>query len=128
MADGVLDCGHPETDHAHKAFTPGYGVDRDGRKHCYECCTARDLEHMEATGKLCAYLSSDGKSITNWPGAPLLTVTRETTGSAGGFARHTTITRVWARDRHGAWWHGRGPGRGMYIRMQRSRDNRAGRR
>lgn len=126
MSIELLDCGHPPS--PHESFTTGYGQDREGRKHCYDCCLARDLDRMDRDGVIDAYLSSDGKHVTNWPGSELATVTRETTGSAGGFAGRTTITRVWARDRHGAWWHGRGPGRGMYLRLRRSKDNRAGRR
>lgn len=119
----ILDCGHTESPHS--VITRGYGTDRQGRKHCYACCHARDLAAMQETGKLDAYLSSDGRQITGWPGfAPLLSITREWVTSAGGFAARTPITRVWAVDENGARWHGRGPGRGMYMRLTRSVDAR----
>jgi len=118
MTAELLDCGHevsPHTEH-----TTGYGVDKDGRKLCYDCCARGDREYMAREGKITAYLSDDGKRITTWSGNPLMTVSRESIGSAGGFARSAKITRVWAVDEQGNWWHGRGPGRGMYIRMRRS--------
>lgn len=122
----ILDCGHPESPHSNS--TRGYGRTKDGKTACYDCCTQADLEHMDKEGAIVAYLRGDGKTITNWPGMTLMTVQRATEGSAGGFCARERITRVWATDRHGAWWYGRGPGRNMYIRMRRSVDNRAGRR
>lgn len=128
----TLDCGHvlevPEDTRTTGTGGTGYGRTVDGRTHCYACCHQTDMARMDADGRITAYLASDGRTITTWPGLPLLTVTREWQIDASGFCRGTRITRVWARDRHGAWWHGRGPGRCMYIRMMRSRDNRAGRR
>lgn len=118
----LLDCGHVESPHGE--YTSGYGYDRAGKRYCYDCCSSRDMRHMEETGEICAYLASDGKTVTGWPGFVLLHVTREWVTSAGGFARHTAITRVWARDRNGNMWHGRGLGRGMYMRLRRSVDKR----
>lgn len=122
----TLDCGHPES--LHSSITRGYGQDRDGKRHCYACCLSRELEAMDRDGRINAYLSSDGRHITDWPGGILAVVMRTTVTDAGGFCRGTQITRVWAQDRHGAWWHGRGSGRGMFMRLRRSRDNRVGRR
>jgi hypothetical protein len=118
MKPNLLDCGHPESDHSD--FTTGYGKDAEGRKYCYACCTARDKDAMKADGQITAYLSSDGKTVTNWPGNTLATVMSEREGSAGGFAARTTVTRIWARAEDGSLWHGRGPGRGMYLRLRRS--------
>ena len=118
----LLDCGHPES--VHSPITSGWGTDADGKRYCYDCCTAKDFAYMAEHGRISAYLSEDGKRVTNWPGRTLMHVTRETASSAGGFATHTTISRVWARAVDGAWWYGRGPGRGMYIRMHRSKAKR----
>ena len=117
MTPEMLDCGHPESDHSD--FTRGYGKDAEGHRYCYDCCHARDLDSMARDGRIDAYLSSDGNSITNWPGNKLATVMQEYQTSAGGFARRTEITRVVARAADGSLWHGRGPGRGMYIRLRR---------
>ncbi len=121
----ILDCGHVESPHSD--ITRGYGTDSAGKRHCYACCQKADLATMAETGRIAAYLSSDGKSITNWPGLPLMHVTAEWETSAGGFARRTQITRVRATAADGSKWYGRGPGRGMYIRMHRAARPRSGR-
>lgn len=118
----ILDCGHTASEHS--TFTTGYGTDANGKRHCYDCCQERDTAYMRERGRIDAYLSSDGKTVTGWPGYALLTVTREWITSAGGFAACTPITRVWAADDAGTRWHGRGPGRGMYMRLTRSVDAR----
>ncbi len=118
MTSELLTCGHPES--LHSDITRGYGKDASGDTYCYDCCTSRDLATMADTGRIDAYLSSDGNRITNWPGRVLATVTAEWETSAGGFARRTMITRVTARAADGSMWYGRGPGRGMYIRLRRS--------
>lgn len=118
----TLDCGHVLS--RVDTSMAGYGRDHDGHTHCYTCCHVRDLERMDATGELTGYLSCDGRTVTNWPGGVLAFVTHEWETPAGGFCGRTKITRVWARDTHGRMWHGRGPGRGMYLRLHRSRDKR----
>lgn len=120
MTTELLECGHETSPHDSN-FTTGYGKDESGNRYCYACCQQRDIDAMRKDGRIMAYLSSDGKTITGWPGYKLATVISERETSAGGFARHTKITRVWARDTDGLLWHGRGPGRGMYIRLYRSR-------
>lgn len=76
-----------------------------------------DLAHMAKGLKLCAYLSLDGKGITNWPGGKLATVTviTESWHNIGG-----KLTRVWAIDDMGQWWYGTTPGKGMYCRLRLS--------
>ena len=119
MTEQLLDCGHPESPHSE--LTTGYGTDSDGRRHCYDCCLARDLAYMSEHGKLSAYLSGDGKSITTWPGGKLADVIDLWQTSAGGFLCGVKIARVRARSVSGEMWHGRGPGRGMYIRMTKTK-------
>lgn len=61
----VLECGHEPSEHA--AFTTGYGRDKDGNRHCYECCAKNDREAMIRDGRATLYLTDKG--ITNWPGS-----------------------------------------------------------
>jgi hypothetical protein len=69
----LLDCGHEESDHS--SFTSGYGVDKDGKKFCYECCANQDKESMRQYGNIDLYLvinkdqSHNKYSVTNWPGS-----------------------------------------------------------
>lgn len=76
MTTEILDCGHSPSPHFE--FTTGYGVDKDGKKHCYPCCAVTDLNTMDLChqeGKpFSAYVSSDGLHITTWPGDHLATV------------------------------------------------------
>lgn len=116
----ILECGHVESPHA--SFTPGWGTDPETKKrYCYACCHKHDLEHMAKDGRINAYLSGDGLTISNWPGAPLAKVTREWVTSAGGFLSGHTITRIQAVAADGSRWYGRGPGRGMYICIRRAK-------
>lgn len=115
----LLECGHPES--AHLSITRGYGTDKDGKRSCYTCCQAGDIKTMQETGRIDAYLSSDSKTITNWPGMPLARVTEAWETSAGGFKRGMNITRVRAIAADGTRWYGSGPGAGMYIRLRRAK-------
>lgn len=49
----------------------GYGSDREGRKFCYDCCAALDVERMIADGRATLYLvNRDGKwAVVNFPGS-----------------------------------------------------------
>lgn len=116
----MLDCGHMES--PHHASTRGYGTDKDGKRHCYECCHRMDLEALKRERKYGAYLGRDARghwAVSSWPGRVLMYVyaNRVWTTSAGGFARDTKITRFYARDQFGQWWIGQGPGEGMYTRL-----------
>jgi hypothetical protein len=121
----TLDCGHvlvvPEDTKKSGCGGTGYGRTQEGKTRCYTCCLADDILRIARGEPMFAYLSSDGKAVTNWPGGMLMSVTRAWETSAGGFARQTTITRVHARDEFGGLWFGRGPGRGMYIRMRKAK-------
>jgi hypothetical protein len=119
----TLSCGHVLE--AQGAGTTGYARKRDTSECiCYACADDEHRADMQRSGECFAYLDVDGKHITTWSGGKLLTVTREWQTSAGGFAGNVQITRVWARDTAGSMWHGRGPGRGMYVRLKRSVDAR----
>ena len=61
------DCGHVAVASEH---TTGYGVDNEGKKHCFDCCGKRDEKAMQETGKACLYLEKEKGHyvVTNWPG------------------------------------------------------------
>ncbi len=49
-------------------FTTGYGTDKDGNKHCYDCCGEMDRKEMETASKFILYLNSKEMSLGNWCG------------------------------------------------------------
>jgi len=113
--------------------TSGYGCStgvivgetRDGvkieqsRAICYACCHAHDLEQLRDTSKpFTAYVSSDGRQITNWPGAALMRIYSHHTGRAG-FGGNLHYYR--AVDLHGQHWHGKNSGEGMCINLRACR-------
>lgn len=65
MVTDLLDCGHTASEHS--PSTTGYGTDRDGKRHCYDCCAAKERAEMIATGRAVLYLL-DNREITDWPG------------------------------------------------------------
>lgn len=64
----TLDCGHAPS--AHGTYSTCYGTTPDGRRHCYECCSAKERADMVERGKACLYLvkGDSGYEITDWPG------------------------------------------------------------
>lgn len=77
----ILDCGHAPSETT--GLGTGYGVDSEGKKYCHDCCAARELTDIAATGKATLYLSRHevlatncGNSrnahcthkVTDWPG------------------------------------------------------------
>ena len=125
----TLDCGHvldvPESTRSTGTGAAGYARDRDSKTMCYACAAALDRAAIAAGQSMTLYLSSNGQTVSNWPGEAFMVVTRRWQTSAGGFAWRETVTRVWARAFDGTLWYGRGPGPGMYIRMHRSKQRRA---
>ena len=112
--ENLLDCGHAESPHSE--ITRGYGVDAQGKKHCYDCCTARDVADLRDTSRpFTAYISCDGRSVTNWPGRPLMRIYSHHTGRAG-FGGEMHYWR--AVDVHGQHWHGKNSGTGMCINLR----------
>lgn len=84
---------------------------------CYPCSHALDLQRIETANRFTGYLSCDGKHFTAWPGGILGTVCRESESRTGWHG--SKITHVQVRDKHGAYWHGKGAGRGMVITLTR---------
>ena len=114
-ATATLDCGHAPVPSA-SGTTHGTGSD-DGKTYCLSCCEARDRASLVQHGDGTAYLSSDGRTVTGWTGYVLGNVTREYQ-TREGFGGRTT--RVYATI-DGRTYSGRGPGRGMYLRLRSSK-------
>lgn len=52
-------------------ISTGYGSDKDGNKICFDCCGKNDMEqlrNLKPKEKMCLYLNTKNKKITNWPG------------------------------------------------------------
>lgn len=81
---------------------------------CLDCAYEKELRIAETAEHFCAYLSSDGRTITDWAGNALARVTRNWYVS-NNFAG--IVTRVRAVTREGRELYGCCPGEGMYIRM-----------
>lgn len=98
----ILDCGHPVSEH--NDITTGYGVDKDGRKHCYACCAEKDKAYMREHGQIALYLSkTSGKWVVcNWPGSLKFENVYVRTGRHN-IAGHRYDT--WFKF-EGFWWHG----------------------
>lgn len=96
--------------------TPGYGTDPDtGRKLCYSCIHAAEVEDLRTADRFLAYVSRDHRTVTNWPGGVLGTITDYSEGN-----NHRRYVKV--RDVHGAMWHGSGPSEtGDYVNLHRSK-------
>lgn len=109
-----LDCGHEPT----KTDGPGTGYARDneGRKICYDCASKPDIEAVERGEEIWAYVSSDGKKITTWPGNELMRVTYNGTARTGWY--NSEITYIRAIAPNGRRYYGKNGGNGMVIRMK----------
>lgn len=95
----------------------GYGIDAGGGMHCYSCCHLRDISQLkDRTKPFGAYLSSDGKTVSTWPGDALGTV--HSHGVARNGWHGSEIHRFHVQDAHGAWWQAWGPGKGMYCTLR----------
>lgn len=117
----TLDCGHPPTPTDHGGT--GVAYDSQGRSFCYDCANSREAEAFSAADKFTAYLSSDGKNVTTWPGGVLARVQQMSNPAVrytptGG--RYETVYSV-VRDASGNLWYGQGPGCGMYHRLRRAK-------
>jgi hypothetical protein len=98
-------------------FSSPYGIDRAGGLHCLDCCHLRDVQKLKDRGKaFFAYLSQDGRTITNWPGGELGRA--HSVGHSRAGWHGATIYRFHVRDVHGEWWQGRGAGPGMCCTLR----------
>jgi hypothetical protein len=127
----VVDCGHvanpdfflvPDwrkyADTPGKGVTgfPGYGTDKDGKRLCYACIGRNEIESLRTENKIVAYLASDNKTVTNWPGTKLGTVTYVNVPKAA----RKVFVRV--TDVHGGLWYGQGPAEsGTYVSLRKAK-------
>lgn len=119
MADKILDCGHKPS--PHKSFTTGYGYDREGKTHCYDCCAANERQNMLDTGRATLYLVKESEvteseaaklgtlhharwAVTDWPGKLRFPVYHAPRKGAHNMAR--TRYDVWFTGPDGKRWHG----------------------
>lgn len=112
----ILECGHPASE---QGPIHGYGS-KDGKRYCYDCCEQGDREAMRTEDTFSgAYVSSDGRTITNWPGRLLGRVTylarRDGTRSQWG----EYLYSVKVTDVFGQRWYGVGGGRGMWVTLRK---------
>lgn len=98
----MLDCGHEPT--KTNGFGTGYGTDKDGKTHCYQCCANLDREQLTRDGAGMLYLSKDdqGWKVGNWPGTLEF---RTGTPRKGRHNIARTRYDVWFRF-DGSLWHG----------------------
>lgn len=116
---GPLHCGHT-FDRDAAPFTDGSAILDDGSRICYDCATAADRSAMrDATpgDRFTAYVSSDGRTLTSWPGRELGTV-------VGWGERHpwsNSRRYVSVRDVNGGRWRGTAEP-GMWASLRRCAD------
>jgi len=114
--DTVLYCGHKESERG--SITVGYGVDKDGKAHCYACCLKEDLRFMRRVGRCTAYLSEDSRKITTWPGEVISDKVLILSKGRDSFGGERTYFRFMF---DGQVWSGFGMGPGMYLRAKRTK-------
>jgi len=90
-----------------------------GERFCYPCADDRERGFFHTASKFTGYLSSDGTKFTTWTGGELARVAGLTESRRAGFGRGLAYVTAIAPD--GSSWHGKGAGRGMVLRMHRSR-------
>ena len=114
----LLDCGHAESPHS--SFTSGYGIDTEGKKHCYDCCLKNDKDSMRETGKCFAYHSQkNGKpNIINWPGGVISDKVSILKMMCDNFGGERTYLRF---KFEGEIWSGFSLGAGTYLRAKRTK-------
>jgi hypothetical protein len=110
----MLDCRHVSS-------TPAaYATLRDGgAKICDECSASHDWIDALQTGRLFAYLATDG-SITSWPGVAYGAAKAHVSAPRRvGFGRRIYV--AW-RGPDGWIWSGSGPAdSGSYVRLRRTK-------
>lgn len=114
----TLDCGHVATPNG---VGTGYAVDREGRTLCYPCADAQQVAEVaeaQPGARFVAYVSTDGATVTTWPGGTLMR------GVRFG-AVHPWSRKGWDGPRHyltavdpaGRVWSGTGAP-GMYASLR----------
>lgn len=110
----ALYCGHPPSEHG--PHTTGYGIDKYGNKHCYECCARHDKIALLMEDRFFCYIGCDGATLVNWPGHSIGRVLRW--GRCHPWSGERKYVRV--VDCHGQEWHGTGAP-GMYTNLRKAK-------
>ncbi len=111
-----LDCGHAPTVTDSK-LTNGIARDSEtGKTMCYDCASQPDIAAVERGESVYAYVSSDGKRITTWPGIGLMRVTYNGTARTGFHG--SSISYIRAIAPNGREYYGKNGGNGMWIKMK----------
>ena len=102
-------------------ISTGYGQTREGYTLCLKCCGEDEAAMLPfAPDPYVAYLASDNRTITGWPGNPLMRVTRMTE------SRRARKVYVQAVDPSGVAWFGTGPREsGTYVTLRRYKGQQA---
>ncbi len=85
----------------------GYGIDNEGNKHCYLCCSVRELVRMHETGKATLYLSKDERGVyvvTDWPGTLRFNALNVRDGRHNIAGTRTDVEFYVPSE--GRWWYG----------------------
>ena len=105
---------------ARDRFTFNYARDDKGNIFSDEGVDIREKREMLDRSKpFCCYLSSDGKTVSGWKGNALGRVTWSSKSRTGWYG--STLPHVRVIDLHGNPCHGKGAGRGMFIRLHPSK-------
>ena len=105
---------------AHDGCSVNYARGTDGRIISDEgvrIINRREL--LDRSKPFVCYLSPDGKHVTGWKGDILGDVIQTSVSSdpLSGYRRET-LTHVRVKDVYGAFWYGKGSGRGMCITLR----------
>ena len=112
----MLDCGHETTP---SDMTPGYGIGKDGRTNCFDCCAKIDEANMIATGRFTGYITRNLSQVSNWPGSLWFPV-RSWVRSSHNMA-HTGRFDFWFVGPDGYEWHGVNIGDNEIARCKRTK-------
>jgi hypothetical protein len=92
-----------------------YASKRSGEKICNPCALKEKIRHIENDEKVFCYMSINGQCLIDWKGNILARVTANW-DIKNNFAG--TITYIQAITNNGRKLYGKGPGRGMYVRLR----------
>jgi len=100
-----LDCGHTLVKNGGDGIGVGYGINKDGKKFCYQCCAIQDIEYMATHDRICLYLTTINEKwvVTNWPNSLQMaaTVSIKPNGHNWGITRRD----AWFTDaNNNKWW------------------------
>ncbi|MFE3105321.1 hypothetical protein [Nocardia tengchongensis] len=114
---GTADCGHEYTNtdaHGRAGIGPGYAIDpTTDQSHCYRCSddrTRADLDSLtHGPGRVAAYVSNDGRTLTTWNGGELARVIDHRRGRTSDWWK-------FERGSHTFYGFNAGPGNSIMVR------------